>query len=182
MNDLQIFSSEKFGKIRALELDGDPWFCLADVCKPLGLRASKCKGRLKQDGVLHRDRTDSMGRPTKMLFVNEANLYRTIFQSTKEEAEAFVDWVTEEVLPALRRTGTYSTTPHRPMDVSPAGLARLITITRRVMLDMNSTPVQVGEMVRDVFQAYNFPVPSSLKKQLEGQISLFDRPELEAAQ
>lgn len=70
--------------------------------------------------------------------------------------------------------------PHRTPEVSPAGLARLIAITRRVMLDMNSDPVQIGAMVQDVFLAYNFPVPASLRKQVEGQVSFFDPPTLNA--
>lgn len=105
MNELQIFSSDQFGKIRAVEISGEPWFCLADVCRPLGLQAWKCKDRLKPDGLLTREGVDSMGRKNTLLWVNEGNLYRAIFQSKKPEAEAFTDWVTEEVLPALRRTG-----------------------------------------------------------------------------
>lgn len=66
--------------------------------------------------------------------------------------------------------------PHRAPEVSPSGLAKLLTITRRIMLDMGGTPVQIGTMARDVFKAYNFPVPAALDKQLEGQISFFDPP------
>lgn len=178
MNELQIFNSEQFGKIRAVEVDGQPWFCLADVCQPLGLRAAKCKTRLKEDGVLLRDLTDSMGRPAKMLFVNEANLYRTIFQSAKPEAEAFTDWVTEEVLPALRRTGAYiaPASPARvtlPDGVSLSGLAKLISITRRVMLDAGSTPHDVCSMVKETFTVVGLPVPSAFPKQIPGQTCLF---------
>lgn len=66
--------------------------------------------------------------------------------------------------------------PRRPPEVSPAGLARLIAITRRVMLDMNSTPTEIGSMVRDVFRTYSFPVPAALDKQVSGQLSLFSPP------
>ena len=107
MEELMIFQNEEFGEIRAQEIEGAPWFCLADVCRPLGLEAKKVKQRLKSDGVLTMDHTDSLGRPAEMLFVNEANLYRAIFQSRKAEAERFTDWVTEEVLPSIRRTGAY---------------------------------------------------------------------------
>ena len=69
--------------------------------------------------------------------------------------------------------------PHRLPEVSPAGLARLIAITRRVMLDMNSAPAEIGLMVRDVFRAYNFPVPASLIRQVDGQVSFFDPPMLQ---
>lgn len=66
------------------------------------------------------------------------------------------------------------TAPHRSPEVSPAGLAKLISITRRVMLDMDSSPADVGAMVRDVFRTYNFPIPTTLSRQIEGQTSFFD--------
>ena len=66
--------------------------------------------------------------------------------------------------------------PRRPPEVSLAGLARLIAIARRVMLDMNSTPTEIGSMVRDVFRTYSFPVPAALGKQVSGQLILFSPP------
>lgn len=101
-----IFQNEEFGEIRAQEIEGEPWFCLADVCRPLGLRAKDCKRRLNSRGVVTIDTPTNSGIQ-KMLFVNEANLYRAIFQSRKAEAERFTDWVTEEVLPSIRKTGGY---------------------------------------------------------------------------
>lgn len=108
-----------------------------------------------------------------MLWVSEGNLYRAIFQSKKPEAEQFTDWVTEEVLPSLRSSGTYEI-PDRVPEVSLSGLANLIRVTRRVMLDMGGTPQDVGEMVRDMFDTWKVPVPVSLERQINGQISLFD--------
>ena len=181
MNDLQIFNNEQFGKIRAVEIDGEPWFCLADICKPLGLRVADCKKRLKLEGV------DTINTPTNsgiqgMIYVNEGNLYRAIFQSKKPEAEAFTDWVTEEVLPALRRTGAYAApaAPPRvalPEGVSLSGLAKLISITRRVMLDAGSSPYDVCGMVKETFTAVGLPVPSTFPKQIPGQMCLFGHSE-----
>ena len=172
MNELQFFNNEKFGRIRAVELGGEPWFCLADVCKPLGLEASKCKTRLKDDGLLSREGVDSMGRRNTMLWINESNLYRAIFQSKKSEAEEFTDWVTKEVLPALRKHGTYTVPARITPEVSPNAVANLIRITRRVMLDMGSTPQEVGAMARDVFATWNIPIPVSLNRQIPGQMCL----------
>jgi len=181
MSDLQIFNSEQFGKIRAVEVDGQPWFCLADVCRPLGLQAYKCRSRLKQEGILTRDTPTNSG-VQGMLWVNEGNLYRAIFQSKKPEAEAFTDWVTEEVLPALRRTGAYvaPSAPARvsfPEGVSLNGLAKLISITRRVMLDAGSSPLDVCGMVRETFGGVGLPVPATFPKQLPGQMCLFEHSE-----
>ncbi len=81
MSEMQIFSSARFGTIRTTEINGQPWFCLADVCKPLGLQSYHCKDRLKSDGLVSTEGTDSMGRTQMMTFIDEGNLYRTIFQS-----------------------------------------------------------------------------------------------------
>lgn len=171
MNEMQIFSSERFGTIRTAEINGQPWFCLSDVCRPLGLVPGKCKSRLKPDGILTRDGVDTQGRRNSMLWCDEGNLYRCVFQSKKPEAEAFTDWVTEEVLPALRKTGAYAA-PHCAPEVSPGGLADLIRVTRRVMLDMGSTPQDIGYMVKSVYTSFRVPVPLSLEKQVPGQLCL----------
>ena len=115
MNDLTVFQNPEFGELRTAEHNGETWFCLADIWKPLGIRAKDCKLRLKKDGVDTIDLTDAMGRMQGTLFVNEGNLYRAIFQSRKPEAERFTDWVTEEVLPSIRKTGRYE---NRPMTVA----------------------------------------------------------------
>lgn len=111
MNELTVFQNPEFGEFRTAEVGGETWFCLADVCRPLELRSAAVKGRLKEDRVITIDHTDSIGRAKKMLFIDEGNLYRTIFQSHKPEAERFMDWVTEEVLPAIRKTGGYQAKP-----------------------------------------------------------------------
>lgn len=117
MNDLQIFNNEEFGEIRTITKDNEPMFCLADVCKALEIsNVSQLKTRLKEDGVI----TNEVGVQTgvkadgtpaiqkvRMNFINESNLYKTIFQSRKESAERFTDWVTSEVLPSIRKTGSY---------------------------------------------------------------------------
>lgn len=81
------------------------------------------------------------------------------------------------------RQELYSPKQSRLSDgVSLSGLASLVRITRRAMLDIGGTPTDVGVMVKEMFEAVNFPVPSTLKKQLPGQMNLFNRTGLEAAQ
>lgn len=114
MNDLTVFQNPEFGELRTAEQNEETWFCLADVCKPLGLQARDVRKRLKTEGVV------TINTPTNsgvqgMLYVTEGNLYRAIFQSHKPEAERFTDWVTEEVLPSIRKTGRYE---NRPMTVA----------------------------------------------------------------
>ena len=119
MNNLKIFKNEKLGEIRTTEIDNIPYVCLADVCKILEIgNTSRLKARLNQAGVtsnevgvqtgLKKDGTPAM-QMIKMTFINESNLYKVIFQSRKPEAEAFTDWVTNDVLPSIRKNGGYIT-------------------------------------------------------------------------
>lgn len=107
MDELKIFNSNEFGEIRTVIKDGQPMFCLADVCKALEIsNVGNVKQRLSEKGI-HTADTHTNGGMQKMTFINEANLYKTIFQSRKESAERFTDWVTTEVLPSIRKTGAY---------------------------------------------------------------------------
>ena len=114
MNDLTVFQNPEFGELRTAEQYGEMWFCLADVCAPLGLHAYHVRGRLKAEGIVNIDTPTNSG-VQGMLYVNEGNLYRAIFQSRKPEADRFTDWVTEEVLPSIRKTGRYE---NKPMTVA----------------------------------------------------------------
>lgn len=107
MNDLQIFNNEEFGEVRTAVINDEPMFCLADICRVLEIKnVSDCKSRLRQKGIVTTD-TLTNGGKQKMIFIDESNLYKTIFQSRKESAERFTDWVTSEVLPSIRKTGSY---------------------------------------------------------------------------
>ena len=106
-NAMKIFSNPEFGDIRTEIINGEPWFCLKDVCKALEIaNAVNVKNRLTPKGVRTMD-TLTAGGKQGLTFVDEANLYKTIFQSRKESAERFTDWVTSEVLPSIRKTGSY---------------------------------------------------------------------------
>lgn len=116
-NIVETYTSKEFGKIRTVTKDNEPMFCLADVCKALDINnVSQLKTRLKEDGVI----TNEVGVQTgikadgtpaiqmvKMNFINESNLYKVIFQSRKPSAEKFTDWVTDEVIPSIRKNGGY---------------------------------------------------------------------------
>ena len=108
MNDLQIFNNDKFGQIRTAVINDEPYFMLADVCAVLDIKNTRdAKSRLSQKGVAIAD-TLTAGGVQQATFINESNLYKLSFTSRKPEAELFTDWVTTDVLPAIRKTGTYS--------------------------------------------------------------------------
>lgn len=109
MNKLQIFENSEFGAVRTVVVNNEPMFCLADICKALDItHVTDVKNRLKQDGVATTEVIDSIGRKQNAIFISEANLYKTIFQSRKDNAEKFTDWVTSEVLPSIRKHGVYA--------------------------------------------------------------------------
>lgn len=72
-----------------------------------------------------------------------------------------------------------TTVPKRIPEVSPSGLAKLITVTRQVMLDMGNSPVEIGAMTKSVLETWGIPVPVAFSNQIPGQLCLFDRPALE---
>lgn len=108
MNGITTFENLEFGAIRTQIINNEPHFCLPDVCRALEIKnISQLKTRLNKDGVIISEVIDSVGRKQNANFVNELNLYKVIFQSRKESAERFTDWVAGEVLPSIRKTGSY---------------------------------------------------------------------------
>jgi prophage antirepressor-like protein len=110
MNELKIFENPEFGSIRTLEINGEPWFVLADVCKVLEIaRGTKVAERLEEDEVRQTSVIDSLGREQKTYIINESGLYSVILRSDKPQAKPFRKWVTSEVLPTIRKHGAYMT-------------------------------------------------------------------------
>lgn len=119
MNDVQIFNSPMFGDLRVVRDEkGELLFCLKDVCNSLELQVTKVKDRLTpylptiKVGVVTGKKSDGSDsiQYIDMYFIAEPDLYRVIFQSRKSSARKFQDWVFEEVLPTLRKEGSYSMT------------------------------------------------------------------------
>ena len=107
VNELQIFNNPEFGSVRTITKDNEPMFCLADVCKALDItNAGNVKQRLSEKGIHNAD-TPTKGGMQNMVFINESNLYKVIFHSRKPSAERFTDWVTDEVIPSIRKNGGY---------------------------------------------------------------------------
>lgn len=107
MNEITIFESEQFGAIRTAGTADEPMFCLSDICKVLELQTGATKNRLDPKGVNLINTPTSSGEQ-QMVYVNEKNLYKVIMRSDKPQAEPFQDWVCGDVLPAIRKTGSYT--------------------------------------------------------------------------
>ena len=106
MNELQIFNSEEFGEIRTTEIDGKPYFVASDVANALGYTNPRkavidhCKGVTKRD-------TPTSSGVQSMSYIGEGDMYRLIMKSKLPSAEKFESWVMDEVLPSIRKTGSY---------------------------------------------------------------------------
>jgi prophage antirepressor-like protein len=104
-------------EVRAIDRDGEPWFALEDVCYILSIaNARDAASRLDDDEKDGVGITDSMGRPKNLVLINESGLYSLILTSRKPEAKRFKKWVTSEVLPQIRKTGSYLATPQNKFD------------------------------------------------------------------
>ena len=106
MNDLQVFQNSEFGELRGLEQDGKPYFPATACAKVLGYKrpadaiTAHCKGSVKY-------RVPTNGGNQELNFIPEGDLYRLIVHSKLPAAERFEKWVFDEVLPSIRRTGSY---------------------------------------------------------------------------
>lgn len=108
MNELQIFESSEFGKIRTVEKDGEPYFVGKDVANILGYRNGSRDINRHVDEYDRRKTMVFDGNQNKeTIIINESGLYALIFGSKLESARRFKRWVTSEVLPAIRKTGAY---------------------------------------------------------------------------
>ncbi|MGG7143581.1 BRO-N domain-containing protein [Clostridium nigeriense] len=107
-NQLQIFENEEFGEIRGLEINGDSWLVGKDITDRLGYSNSR---KALKDHVDEEDKgvtkCDTLGGKQNLVVINESGLYSLILRSNMPKAKKFKRWVTSEVLPQIRKTGSY---------------------------------------------------------------------------
>lgn len=110
MNEVAIFENPEFGKVRTLQISGEPWFVGKDVVEILGYSNSRdtlskrVDDEDKMDGVAI---CDSIGRKQTPVLINESGLYSLVLSSKLPTAKKFKRWITSEVLPIIRKTGGY---------------------------------------------------------------------------
>ncbi len=116
MNELKVFNYQD-NEVRTVEINGEPWFVLKDVCAVLGIGNSRMVfDRLDSDekGV---SQIDTPGGLQNVNIVNESGLYNVLLRSDKPEAKPLRKWVTSEVLPSIRKTGSYNQKPLSPVEM-----------------------------------------------------------------
>ena len=146
MNDVTIFRKDEFGAVRAVTLEGEPWFVAADVCRALGLgNSSDVIKRLDEDErTLVSIEGASNGLPVNA--VNEPGLYALILGSRKPEAKAFKRWITHEVIPEIRKTGGYIA-GQETMDDDQL-LANALMVAQRKIAERNKQLEAANEKIK----------------------------------
>lgn len=129
MNDLQLFNNPEFGAVRAVEVDGEPWFVGKDVAQALGYNDTDqaLRKHVDDEDKLTR-RFDWSGQGRSMTTINESGLYSLVLSSKLPGAKKFKRWVTSEVLPTIRKTGGYQL----PKDY-PSALRALADATEKLL-------------------------------------------------
>jgi len=129
VNDLQLFNNPEFGAVRAVEVDGEPWFVGKDVAQALGYNDTDqaLRKHVDDEDKLTR-RFDGSGQERSMTTINESGLYSLVLSSKLPGAKKFKRWVTAEVLPTIRKTGGYQL----PKDF-PSALRALADATEKLL-------------------------------------------------
>lgn len=167
MNEMTIFQNPEFGQVRTITRDGEPWFVGIDVCNALGY--SKARNAI----AIHVDNDDKAHAPIQggcssgiqnTLIINESGLYALIFGSTLESAKRFKHWVTSEVLPSIRKTGTYTVSKYKPKATSVGEVVNLIVQTRESMERQGSSPREVVIAVKQICEQFGIMLPDCFVK------------------
>lgn len=152
MNELQSFTNEEFGEIRTVQLNNETYFVGKDVAEALGYsNASKAVSVhvSEEDRILKTLEADSQNGnvvKTQTALINESGLYALIFGSKLESAKRFKHWVTSEVLPAIRKTGSYEMEQYSPeMKAILMHDKKLVKMDERVTDLENNTTIDYGQ-------------------------------------
>lgn len=151
MDNVTIFRKDEFGAVRAVTLEGEPWFVAADVCRALGIGNSRdATNKLDDDEKMTVDLTDShsgkRGGAQMITVVNEPGLYALVLSSRKPEAKAFKRWITHEVIPSIRKTGGYIA-GQETMDDDQL-LANALMVAQRKIAERNKQLEAANEKIK----------------------------------
>ncbi|MBQ9236131.1 MAG: hypothetical protein IJ184_06700 [Alphaproteobacteria bacterium] len=156
MNNITVFNFNQ-NQVRTQTIDSEPWFCLSDVCDVLNIQRCRIE-RLSADGWIKNQLIDKLGRFQERYFINEPNLYRLIFRSNKPQAQAFADWVYNEVLPSIRKTGGYGSVDVPALAKAVANELKFVPTTVRLPLDVEAffrNCVELSVAVTSCAETYN---------------------------
>ncbi len=153
MNELQIFNSEEFGQVRTVEIDGKPYFAGRDVANALGYSNPRdaisrhCKGVVKHDSFKDGGQLIAL--------IPEGDMYRLITHSKLESAERFERWVFDEVLPTLRRTGSYEMPKQKPDKSKKEKLPSVNMMVKNIREALHDAGVDSKYIAAEVVRIYS---------------------------
>ena len=143
MSNSLIFKNENLGEVRVIFIDNEPLFCLADICKILGLTTpAKVANAIKSEfelGELSSYSFDTGFGVKEFTMITEPQLYFVLMRSDKSEAKEFRKWVNTEVLPSIRKTGAYSQKPLTQIEILQSSVAILAEQEKKISLLENKT-------------------------------------------
>lgn len=182
MNEtMQTFNYDN-NQVRTVMQDGEPWFVLKDVCKVLNLSTPKrVAERLDNDEVSLTHLIDAIGRSQKTTIINESGLYGVILRSDKPQAKPFRRWVTHEVLPAIRKTGSYTDTENKFSKFCPVSFERAkatMLVQQRNRLagrSLREMPLTWREIYIDFSDVLGYNINNKAKEQNTTKISFLEK-------
>ena len=144
MNEITVFNNDEFGSIRTVTIENEPWFVGKDVAEVLGYQnGSRDINRHVDDEDKLCTKIEYAGQKREVTIINESGLYSLILSSKLPNAKKFKRWVTSEVLPSIRKTGSYGK-PMSQLEIAQYSINLLIEQERK----MKALEVQQGEQVK----------------------------------
>lgn len=147
-NSLVAFRNDAFGGIRVIEIDGNPWFVGKDIAVALGYQdpsSAVSKNVEDKDKTFLLLEQDGSNYKSKTTIINESGLYDLILESKLPKAKAFRHWVTDEVLPSLTRTGSYSIYSNETNDINYRSVNSYTADELRKLADLRDKEVALRE-------------------------------------
>ena len=144
MNEITVFNNDEFGSIRTVTIENEPWFVGKDVAEVLGYQnGSRDINRHVDDEDKLCTKIEYAGQKREVTIINESGLYSLILSSKLPNAKKFKRWVTSEVLPSIRKTGSYGK-PMSQLEIAQYSINLLIEQERK----MKALEAQQGEQVK----------------------------------
>lgn len=152
MNQMIPFKYEQ-NEIRVIQdKQGEPWWVAKDVCEVLGISTHRDAIQKLDDDERGSFKVDTLGGQQEMSIISESGLYTLILRSNKPEAKPFRKWVTSEVLPAIRKTGTYQAPNARPITLVPLAkeFRAALSIARVIGFEGNQAILSANRAVKKI--------------------------------
>ena len=168
MNKLQTFNY-KDTSLQAVEIDGELWWVLKDVCAILGISKHRDVAMRLDEDERGSARLDTLGGRQNVTIINEPGLYNVILRSDKPEAKDFKRWVTHEVLPSIRHAGSYAIQPKTPAELIAAQAQLMVDMERKVE-EVASHTLALEAKVDNAVKVFSRPAQDHWKNDMDAAI------------